>query len=215
MLIGSATKFGTGICIMGDYLDLDSLYKTIHFVDSKLDENSESNLLLSFAYEIRKAKDGSRGKINLIDGIKYYSTNIFWHRFILATNLLRKRLGYLDGNLDHLANVTRLEYFGMNELRKFDKLYGDDLCNWFLKKHVCSDSLLEVFDTYLTFDLIKKKDGKQRFKFLAENMDIFLFNSKERINFISKLNYVSKNLNCPLEELTISDEGFNEIKFKW
>ena len=65
MLPGYPTKNGTGISIFGDYGDLNSLYSTVHEIANSLDEYNERlkaqhQLLMNFAYEIRKASSCKR-----------------------------------------------------------------------------------------------------------------------------------------------------------
>ena len=71
MIRAFPTKNGTGITIYGDYYDLTVLHDVIHEIAMTLDAYNESQcgkhqLLMNFAYEIRKAKEQSR-KIEKFD----------------------------------------------------------------------------------------------------------------------------------------------------
>lgn len=67
MLQSNPTKKGTGIELWGDYGDLTRLYETIHKIGERLneykkEEKGQSDIIMGFAYEVRKAFQHSRLK---------------------------------------------------------------------------------------------------------------------------------------------------------
>ena len=93
MLRTYPTKKGTGISIYGDLGDLHALYETVHGIAHVLDENNklqngQFQLLMNFAYEIRKAYSGHRltDKIQFIGSeqeLEYIGFNVVWTDIIL------------------------------------------------------------------------------------------------------------------------------------
>lgn len=215
MLLGYPTKYGTGIEIQGDYFDLDSLYNTIHYIVNKLDENPESTLMLSFAYEVRKAKYDFREIVEKgMDETKYKSFKLYWHTYILVTNLMKTRLSSLEENLEHLSNIIRLEAIGRQALECFDLEIGRNIGKWFSQKMIINDIFLEVLNSNLTFELLNEKVGIQRFKVLEKNMNVFCDFSIEREKQLKYFKILAKKNKCKIEDLSLS-EDIDEESIKW
>lgn len=100
MLQGYPTKNGTGISIFGDYGDLKSLYAAVHEIAGSLDENNsrtkaQYQLLMNFAYEIRKAYSGQR----LTDRLIFEGDD-------KEINVLLRFSMRLDGHFDFHFSIT-------------------------------------------------------------------------------------------------------------
>ena len=130
MLQGYPTKNGTGISIFGDFADLENLYETVHEIAEPLNENDiqlkgQWQLLLNFAYDIRKAYSGQR----LIDKVTYngdghkiplFGFQCVWTDVLIFISTLRHNAGYLPTNKKNQANLFRLEEVVERALFSYD-----------------------------------------------------------------------------------------------
>ncbi|WP_432327994.1 DUF6904 family protein [Mucilaginibacter sp. P25] len=78
MLQAYPTKNGTGVSIFGDYGDLKSLYEVVHGIAVSINadiptQKGQNQLLMNFAYEIRKAYQGQQ----LTEEMRFPGKNIF------------------------------------------------------------------------------------------------------------------------------------------
>ena len=78
MLQSYPTKNGTGLSIFGHSGDLNILHDTIHHFANTLDDDknpqkSQFQLLMNFAYEVRKASSGQRLADKYINGYFFVS----------------------------------------------------------------------------------------------------------------------------------------------
>jgi len=99
MLTSSPTKFGAGITLYGDAHDLRALRETIHKIaDERIVDERFGNLMLSLAYDVRKAYEGSREskRVGLqgLNAVKYFSVNILWPFFLPQVALIRHFAAY-------------------------------------------------------------------------------------------------------------------------
>src|SRR5690606_7608824 len=115
MLQGYPTNNGTGISIFGDYGDLNSLYATVHEIANSLDQynmrtKAQHQILMNFAYEIRKAYSDQRLTDKLIfDGddkeMLYYGFHCVWTDILIFISALRHNAGYVQTDKLQQANL--------------------------------------------------------------------------------------------------------------
>ncbi len=79
MLQAEATKRGTGIRLYGNYEHLNSLYDIVHNISDRLDETNpqqsgQHEILMRFAYVLRKADMCARRKKEIIFSERYMET---------------------------------------------------------------------------------------------------------------------------------------------
>jgi hypothetical protein len=101
MLTSSPTKQGAGIVLYGDFLDLDTLYNTIHKIaEEGFAEEHTRNFILGLAYDIRKAKEKKREvkKLGIAreDSARYKGVAILWPHVIPQVAMLRHYAGSND-----------------------------------------------------------------------------------------------------------------------
>lgn len=130
MLIASPTKSGTGLFIFGDYGDLSSLYKTVYEEANPLDEVSirskgQNQLLMNFAYEIRKAYSFYRlnDKMKFSGDsheLQYYGFKLIWTDILIFISVLRYNAGYIQLNRREQANMYLLEHAVESALFEYD-----------------------------------------------------------------------------------------------
>lgn len=97
MLYSFPTKRAGAMTLAGDYLDLSALYEAVHQVRPELtDEGGAEGMVLGLAYDIRKAKDGMRDKVQTRShsdgGTEYLGVKLPLLRAVLQVVYLR---GYL------------------------------------------------------------------------------------------------------------------------
>jgi hypothetical protein len=220
MIIGEATKYGTGIEILGDYYDLKNLRSVLLEVVNGINEDSpDAKLILNLAYEVRKAYELSRETVKLgtddYDKVIYRSFKYHWTLYLVTVNLLRQRIGYLPTNLNQQSVICTLENIGIEALKKFDYSVGEKLSLWLTDYKIYFSPLLAIMAEKITFDYLQESDGKKRFKSIIEKMRIFMILSKENSDFMREIEERAKELGINPNELEISDEDFNSLKYKW
>lgn len=214
MLIGIPTKYGTGIELQGDFYDLNSLWNTIHYISSNLDDTPESTLILSLAYDVRKARDNQREQVTKESNNTYYSVKIFWNTFIVIINLLRIRLEQLPKQHEHWANIYRLEALCIEALEEYNLNIGMNISKWITLYKVCIDEKLLVLDSFVSYNLLSTKNGIHRFRALENELMVFLDSSQEREQLLAQLKVVAKQKKCKIEDLSMPLEVFDN-KYKW
>jgi hypothetical protein len=220
MLKGTATKYGTGIQISGDYYDFENLYAVLYETANGMDEDDpESKLILNLAYEVRKANELCRETIELgrdqYDKVTYRSFKFHWTHYLVTVNLLRLNIGHLRLNLNQQAVIYSLEAIGVAALKSFDKAIGEKLALWITHYRICFDPLVFLMVERVTLDYLQEPDGKPRFKSLLEKMKIFGLFSKEYAAFKREVELNAKEHGIPPEQLTIPNEAFNQLESKW
>ena len=212
MIRAFPTKKGTGITIYGDYYDLTVLHDVIHEIAMTLDAYNESQcgkhqLLMNFAYEIRKAKEQSR-KIEKfdIDGeqVTYYGAQIIWPDILIFTNVLRQYAGFIA--MDKLAQSTLylLEYSIENAMIEYDEMGAKDL------KSLISTGLYTdqkyIFQIYQTVhsDFISQPTGKKRFRKLNDLLIAYILPFADLNKYvISNLEKSAKEFNCRVLDIEV------------
>jgi hypothetical protein len=130
MLQSNATKSGTGLAIYGDYEDLMGLYDVIHYLASALDEDNVAQkgrhqLLMNFAYEIRKAYSGDRltdqERFNTENPeIPYYGFQLVWTDILVFLAVMRHTAGYIETDKLQQAVMCLLEQVVEKALLEYD-----------------------------------------------------------------------------------------------
>jgi hypothetical protein len=114
MLISEPTKYGAGVAIYGDYLDLKSLHQTIQDLCSNSPLSGKiEEFMLGLAYEIRHAYQRDREKENFgrdeYDQVRYRGVKLLWPVVMFQTSLLRWSAGFQPTTKNHQANLYRIE----------------------------------------------------------------------------------------------------------
>jgi len=215
------TKNGTGAQIMGDYADLRTLYGTIHKVAERLDPEAEltkgkSELLMAFAFDIRKAYSGQRDQEKLmLDGkheINYFGFNFLWSDLIITYNVLRAEAGYLvTAPLDQ-ACLYLLEGQLRPALINYSPKDGQYLQEFMGKWINISHPYVYLISQAIALDYLKMKPGKTRFGKIAGLISSY-FNegSVQYKEMMRGLESSGAEKQCKILDLEFG--GFPEIKW--
>ncbi len=216
MLIGRSTKFGTGIEIFGDYWDLKSLYETVHAL-AGTEDTPGNGLLLNFAYEVRKANDNRR-ETDTSDFaeelIIYRGFKIFWTHLFPTVKFMRASAGFMTTTPDIQSDIYRLESIVEKCLKSYDQTIGTQIFDWLTFNNIPRTNYIELLIEHITIKNIKAKDGKPRFKQLRKDIEVFLYNHPDHLDFKKFIESEAKRLNCEISNLDF-DIDYGEIGFKW
>lgn len=171
-------KKGAGIFIYGDYDDLAVLYNLVHKIANTLNESDENQwgelqLLMNFAYEIRKGKEASRlTKIITIEGIKHkhYGFQLLWPDIILFINALRSNAGYVYTEKLDQSMLYMLEYITENAAHSYDPASSYKVCTLINGNIFTKDNYIFQIYQHMHCTFISKNSGKRRFRNLYDFM---------------------------------------------
>jgi len=205
MLTSSPTKYGAGITLYGDFLDLDVLHQTIHKIatDSFL-ENTKGDFLLALAHDVRKAKEKKREIKKL--GIpregtaNYKGVNILWLHFLVQVGLLRHCAAYRTTDHRDQACLYRLEDCAITSLLAFDQVVGKTCVELFLRSPVFpNDYLFEFCDDRAARYL--EIPGKRRFQELPVLLQSIWWMSEEYQEFEKRMIKEAEKHDCSPHDL--------------
>jgi hypothetical protein len=218
MLISRPTKYGSGITLYGDYLDLQNLYETISYLSTggPLTPYQEE-FLLHLAYDVRDAFQGDRKEeyfgFDEHSKVRYFGVDVLWPIFLVQVGALRWSAGYHETDSEYQANLYRLESCAEYALMKNDEKTGLKCMEWLKSFPGFWDSLLVEFISYCSKRFIMEtKQGKSRFKKLPEYLYMISPISDECKAFHDEMEKLAKQQGCKPEELSNTEE-FPE--FKW
>lgn len=96
MLFATPTKRAGGLLLAGDFLDLREFNSAIHEIRPEISDKGAEGLVLGLAYEMRKAKEGSRERVRALgatsEGVEYFAAKVPLLRAVMQAVILR---GYL------------------------------------------------------------------------------------------------------------------------
>jgi hypothetical protein len=225
MLYGYPTKNGTGIVILGDSLDLESLYTTIHqlslsfFAPNGNNERTkgQNQLLMNFAYEIRKAYSGNRLKEKSHSncenkGIYYYGTKFVWTDILIFISVLRHAAGYILTDKLHQSNLYMLEHIVETSLNTYDPI-GAKQIKFFIGQRInITNKYVFIIYQALHIRFITEKTGKQRFRNIPQLfLDYFSEYGVKYKELIDSFQKSAIEQGCEITELEFSE--FPNIKW--
>jgi hypothetical protein len=221
MLQSYPTKNGTGISIFGDYAELNILYDTIHHFANTLDEHknkrqkAQVQLLMNFAYEVRKASYGQRLTEKFTysgDNIEHtlYGFQLVWTDILIFINVLRHNAGYNQSDKLQQAILYNLEYTVETSLFDYDPEGANQIKNFIGQQINITDEHAFIIYQALHIKYVSDKLGKTRFrkipKMLAGHFSNWHNDYKE---LIASFQQSAKEQNCEVTDLEFSD--FPEI----
>ena len=222
MLQGQPTKNGTGISIFGDYGDLANLYEIVHEIAQSLDEYNErlkaqSQLLMNFAYEIRKAYSGQRLKNKFTyegDEIEYqyYGFQVVWTDILIFISALRHNAGYIQTNKFQQANLYMLEYIIEKALFDYDPEGANQIKDFIGQRINITNKHAFIIYQALHIKFVTEKSGKKRFRKIPTLIDNHFSEWKDEYkHLINTFQISAKEQNCDILEL-----GFDKFPdIKW
>lgn len=221
MLQAYPTKKGTGIEIYGTRDDLVVLYETVHKIANTLDEynkfqKAQFQLLMNFAYEIRKGYEGSR-LVNDIPSedetkIRFYGFQLVWTDVLIFISTLRHNAGYLKTDRLDQANMYILEYITEKALFAYDAEGANNIRNFIGQRIDITNKLSFVIYQALQIKYVTSPAGKKRFRNIP-NLLITHFSEwlPEYKSLVHSLEISAKEHNCDITDLEFDD--FPEIKW--
>jgi hypothetical protein len=216
MLTSAPTKYGTGITLFGDFLDLDTVHKTIYKIaNDGCAEEHVGDFILALAYDVRKAKDDMREKrrlqISPSDKANYKAVSILWPHFLIQVALLRHYAGYRNTDHRDQAVLYLLEDCAVTSLLAYDANVGKECVALFLTVPTLpNDYLFQFFnDRALEFISIP---GKERFKELPRLLRSLFWGSPEYRAFQEQAKEQADKHKCSPHDL---QDRRDWPKFQW
>jgi len=115
MLRYELTPNNAGFVLWGDSAALDELHRLIHYIveESPLIEIKDG-FILSFAYDIRKAREGCRRaeqhQYEGQDTYQQYGVELLWPLVLLQAAILRRAMAYIQTDKKQLSVMYAFEY---------------------------------------------------------------------------------------------------------
>ncbi len=216
MLTSAPTKFGTGITLYGDFLDLDTVHRTIHKIATEgFAEERIGDFILGLAYDIRKAKDKQREArklgIEKEDSVNYRGVAVLWPYFLVQVALLRHYAGYRNTDQRDQACLYLLESCAITSLLAYDPQVGKECVELFWSfASLPNDYLFEFFnDRARHFISIPEK---KRFPALPRLLRSLWWMSPEYNAYATQLKEQAVKLGCSPHEL---HDTKNWPRFRW
>lgn len=222
MLQGYATKNGTGISIYGDYGDLKNLYNVVHTIATSLDSENkrtkgQHQLLMNFAYEIRKAYSGQRlnDKIYL-DGnqheMQYFGFNLVWTDVLIFIATLRYNAGFIQTNKLNQAILYILEYIIEEALFIYDPDGANVIKHYIGQRINITNEYAFIIYQAIHLKFIKERASKKRFRDIPKLVGNYFSEwKKEYIDLIAEFHVSALEQNCEITDLEFED--FPDIKW--
>lgn len=216
------TKNGTGAAIYGDYGDLNALYDTVHHIAESLNEYNDNQkgqhqLLMNFAYEIRKAYSGNRLKEKLTyfgeeSQVEYFGFYVVWTDILIFINTLRHNAGYISTGKLHQGALYFLEFFVEKALFDYDAKGAANIKEFIGQRIAITDKYVFLIYQALHIRYVSEKPGKKRFRNIPDYFaKYFSSYTKEYKEMIASLEISAKEQNCEILDLEFSE--FPDIKW--
>jgi hypothetical protein len=216
MLTSAPTKYGAGITVYGDFLDLDTLHHIIHKIahEGFVDERA-GNFILGLAYDIRKAKEKKREVKKLgipsQETANYKGVSVLWTEFLVQVALLRQYAAYRDTDHRDQAFLYLLEDCAITSLLAFNPGTGKECVELLLRfPSFPNDYLFEYCnDCSRRYVAIP---GPRRFQALPVMLRSMWWMSPEYERFEERLSGEAKKRGCSPQELS---DPRDFPRFRW
>jgi len=216
MLQGEPTKNGTGISIFGDFGDLANLYEVVHEIANTVDESNlnlkaQCQLLMNFAYEIRKAYSGQRLKEKITYGVdeieyQYFGFQIVWTDILIFISTLRNNAGFIQTDKFQQANLYMLEHIVEESLFDYDTVGANKIKDFIGQRIRITDKYAFIIYQALHLKFVSEKVGKKRFRSIPDLLgNYFCERSKEYMELINSFQISAKQQNCDVLDLEFND----------
>ncbi|QKJ32439.1 hypothetical protein HQ865_22630 [Mucilaginibacter mali] len=222
MLQAIPTKNGTGVSIYGDYGDLKSLYEAVDHIANTLNgdnkfQKGQHQLLMNFAYEIRKGYSGLRLTEEMrFPGeqhtLHYYGFQLVWTDILIFISTLRHNAGYIQTDRLQQATLYLLEYVIEKALDDYDRAAASEIKNFITYGIPVSNEYSFIIYQAIHIEYVSGKSGKARFKKIPKLLNNY-FNTwaPEYKSLIASFEQSAKEQNCEITDLEFQD--FPDIKW--
>lgn len=222
MLQAFPTKNGTGVSIYGDFGDLNCLYDTVHAIAGRLDEENEwqkgqNQLLMNFAYEIRKGFSGNR----LTEAFRYpgedhtlhyYGFQAVWTDMFLFIAALRHNAGFVQTDKVHQASLYMLEHVIERALEAYDPVGASELKKYIGRGIPIYSEYVFLIYQALHIDFVSMRGGKPRFRKIPRMLSNYFSEwAPEYKTLLAHLQKSADANKCRIIDLTLSD--FPDIRW--
>lgn len=104
-----------GIVLYSDYLSLRQIHRIVHDVNERFTLiRDKEGFFVGFAYELRKAYEGNRRKLETSDSelesCPRFGVEILWLTILVQSRQLRDSLAFMDHSKEHQAVAWELEF---------------------------------------------------------------------------------------------------------
>lgn len=210
MLFAESTKYGAGIELFGDYLDLKSLQELIYdLVEGYPIGGGESHLgefVLGLAYEVRHAHQGDREnrEVGLVgmDVNTYHGFTALWPYFLPQIALLRCSASYHATSRHHQSLLFKLEGCIEDTLNSTEPRVAKEVMNW-LFSFSCfqQDYYIQYLDDLALFYVTAAKSRKARIRLLPRVLHMMEPWSESYRKFAAQLEAEANRHKCQPHEL--------------
>jgi hypothetical protein len=222
MLQAYPTKNGTGVSLFGDYGDLNSLYQAVHDIAGSINEDNQyqkgnHQLLMNFAYEIRKAYSGQRLTEEMqfpgeAHKLHYYGFQVVWTDILIFISAMRHHAGYIQTGKLYQGCMYLLEYVIERALTEYDAAGAAGITPFLTHGVAVSNEYAFIIYQAIHIDYVSAKSGKARFRTIPRLLRNY-FNSwsPEYKELIASFQRSANEQNCKVIDLEFHD--FPEIKW--
>lgn len=233
MLEFSSTKNYVGIQFWGSQQTLEVLYNWIYkfILDNEsgiespwesetMIQNPRTKIMSSFAYEIRKAMQGSRlvkeVTIPYLEEQSYVlGSEVSFVEYIFFINTIKANMLYKPTSKKDIAILLLLEDGFERVCKEVDYKTGIELSSLL-------DNQLDVQSPYIfhmmceaQLEFLKMGGGKRAFKTIPALVSIAEAFTQKHSHYVKTIEKTLKRLNCTIDEITVNDEGFDYEAVKW
>jgi len=210
LLFAESTKFGAGIKLFGDYLDLEDLRELIYdLVDGYPIAGGETRLgefVLALAYDVRHANQGDREKREIspdgVDATTYNGFTSLWPYFLPQAALLRYSASYHATNRHHQSLLFKLEGCIEDTLNSIDPKIAKDVMSWFVSfSGFQQDYYIQYIDDLALFYVTAAKSRKARIRLLPRVLHMLEPWSDPYRKFAAQLEAEAGKQKCSPHEL--------------
>ncbi len=171
MITAEATRYGSGVAVFGDPLDLYTLVENIYVLaDDDVLGAELSEYLLGLAYDVRHSLMGDREAKEmdvpyLQEPHVYRGTKMLWPHVLVQIALIRQSEPYVDRSRLHIPTLGGLETAVFTALVEYDSKVGTEAAKRTLDLPRFPSDYLSAFIESETITFLEEgRAGKQRFR---------------------------------------------------
>jgi hypothetical protein len=171
MITAEATRYGSGVAVFGDPMDLYILVENIYVLaDDDVLGTEMSDYLLGLAYDARHSLMGDREAREmdvpyLQEPHVYRGTKMLWPHILVQIALIRHSEKYADRRKLHIPTLGGLETAVFRALVEYDPKVGSEAARRTLDLPPFPPDYLSAFIESETITyLVEGRAGKQRFR---------------------------------------------------
>lgn len=226
MIYTLATKRGIGVEIWGTYEDLNNFYKIISkfwnkekYYYNKEEFINRDNLISSFSYEIRKAKEGFRlirknSHFSLTEK-EYYGVQITWVHFIFSLAAIKFNMQFYETNKFDISQFLHVEFCLEESLNSFDPFVAAQIIPFINSSILTANKYIYQYMLYINYDYLRLKGGKSAFKKLPELLKIGIIFTEKYKEYENFLKSEANRLNVNIYDLELDGDDIDFDNLKW